>query len=239
MRADDPATADLAPLPDDRAAVDWAAWTRRIERLRRLDRCDAMLRAWALRLDTRCAQTAASFHLDGIPLDEQTIRAFCRRGGAARPVRTRLSLRLRNHVAILAVIRRMLDRQQPLEPGDVLRWYTSVSSGLCTTMPAEPKIDRIRSIVRRLNSPHLLLRPAVTEIAELHCEVLADELVPSFNGILARLLLAYQLGRCALPPVILAPQLDHWRRVTPARVALRLLEAVHRSLARAAQPVPG
>jgi hypothetical protein len=38
--------------------------------------------------------------------------------------------------------------------------------------------------------------------------MLADPLVPSFNGILARLLLRYHLGRCGLPAVVFDPQVD-------------------------------
>ncbi|HMO26104.1 MAG TPA: hypothetical protein PKB10_07525, partial [Tepidisphaeraceae bacterium] len=48
---------------------------------------------------------------------------------------------------------------------------------------------------------HRRLQPAVQEIVSMHVQALADELVPSFSGIIARLLLHYHLGRCGLPPI--------------------------------------
>jgi hypothetical protein len=39
-------------------------------------------------------------------------------------------------------------------------------------------------------------------------QLLSDPFVPSFNGILARLLLQCHIGRCGLPVVVLDPQTD-------------------------------
>jgi hypothetical protein len=60
--------------------------------------------------------------------------------------------------------------------------------------------------------------------------MLADPVVPSFNGILARLLLRYHLGRCGLPPVLFAPDLDGaGRLLDEPRLLARLLELIHQS----------
>ena len=60
--------------------------------------------------------------------------------------------------------------------------------------------DRLAALVERMNSPELRLQAGVQQVARLHAQLLADPLVPSFNGILARLLLRYHLGRCGLRP---------------------------------------
>ena len=61
--------------------------------------------------------------------------------------------------------------------------------------------------------------------------MLADPVVPSFNGILARLLLRYHLGRCGLPPVILVPEQDAGRLLDESHLLTRLLDLVHESYA--------
>jgi hypothetical protein len=60
-------------------------------------------------------------------------------------------------------------------------------------------------------------------------KLLADPLVPAFNGILARLLLRYHLGRCKLPAVVFDAEAD--RRVSGGGEGMvrRLVELLERS----------
>ena len=120
----------------------------------------------------------------------------------------------------------MLDKGTPLKGSDVVRWYTSVASGLSTTRLDDATAARLDGIVRQLNSPHLRLCPAVQDIARLHHEMLAEPIVPSFNGILARLLLRYHLGRCGLPPVLFVPGTDGDVMSDELRLLARLLERI-------------
>jgi hypothetical protein len=110
----------------------------------------------------------------------------------------------------------------------VIRWYVGVSAGLSTTGLDQPTAARVDDVVRRINSPQMRLQAALPEVASTHVRLLADPLVPSFNGILARLLLRYHLGRCNLPPVVFDPELDG-RPASPEALARRLVELLDRS----------
>jgi hypothetical protein len=201
--------AGAAPPPGD---IDWPAWSRNTERKRRLaarQEGSASPAAPApLPLGYFLAATDASFRLDGLDLPRRDVEAALARGWGARAFRPRQQQRVRNHVAILHRIERLLRRGESLKSAEVVRWYTSVACGLSTTQLDEPMTVRLDTVVRQVNSPHLRLCPAVQGIARLHRQMLADPVVPSFNGILARLLLRYHLGRCGLPPVIFVPESD-------------------------------
>jgi hypothetical protein len=147
-------------------------------------------------------QTVASFRLDGIDLSEPLLtEAFARR--VAHPqMRPAQAQRIRNHVAILHRIELSLAHGQPLKSPSVLGWYTSVGCGLCTTGPDDSALSRLELLVRRINSPHMRLDPAVREMCDLHARMLADPIFPGFNGIMARLLLRFHLGRCKLPAIL-------------------------------------
>lgn len=67
------------------------------------------------------------------------------------------------------------------------------------------------------------------ETANLYLELLRDPIVPSFNGILSRLLLGCQLGRCGFPPVLFDPSRDRARPGSPTALLPRLLEMVEES----------
>jgi len=116
-----------------------------------------------------------------------------------------------------------------LKAGGVVRWYTSVSCGLSTTSLDDATMGRIDAVARRINSPQLRLQPAVKEVARLHAQVLSDPIVPSFNGILARLLLRYHLGRCNLPPAIFAVDTQPVELSEEPSLLPRLLTAIDAS----------
>lgn len=223
-----PAIASAAVAGHAAAAVDWPHWLRLTERKRRLAaRCplDA-LRAFQARY--YLAATDASFRLEGMDLPPGDLAAALSRGGAARAFRSRQQQRARNHVAILRHLESLLRRGGTLKAPDVIRWYTSVACGLSTTRLDEPTAARLDGVVRQINSPHLGLRPAIQGITRLHRQMLADPVVPSFNGILARLLLRYHLGRCGLPPVVFVPELDGGTALLDEqRLLRRLLELIH------------
>jgi hypothetical protein len=150
--------------------------------------------------------TWVSFRLDGLDVDQEEVREAL---GTDRPVlRSRQSQRLRNHAAILHRIENDLHQRLPLTTDGVIRWYVAVSAGLSTTGLDQATTTRLEEVVRRINSPQLRLQPALQEVAATHSKLMADPLVPSFNGILARLLLRYHLGRCKLPAVVFEPTLD-------------------------------
>lgn len=197
----------LLPPPHLPVAMDWGRWLRNVERKRKL-LIRVGERGWVLPVSMLTRITLGSFALEGIDVTvddvADTIRRRSRRGG----VRSRTQQRVRNHVAIMLAIEQSLQRGESLKPAAVLRWYTMLSNGLCPSMPADAKLLRLEQFVRRINCPHRRLQPAVQEIVSMHMQALADELVPSFSGIVARLLLHYHLGRCGLPPIAFDPAID-------------------------------
>jgi hypothetical protein len=204
------------------AAVDVQAWSRSIDRLRaQHPRSD-----WSPDRDFLERATYGSFRLDGISLSPGDVHASLARDNKHRGFRSRIGHRLRNHAAILLSIERDLARRSPLKQSTVLRWYTGLSCGLSHTMPAEPKLERIESVVRRVNSPHMRLSAALADIVELQVELQQDALVPSFSGLLNRLLLHYQLGRCGLRPVTFDPDRDAGTFATNATGLGRLMELI-------------
>ena len=166
--------------------------------------------------------TFTSFSLEGLDVSQADIDAALTTGPLRRAFRARQFQRIRNHVAILRLLDRSLRRGDPLRPHTVLRWYTSVSCGLSTMQLTGAANDRLVDIVERMNSPELRLQAGIQQVARLHAQLLADPIVPSFNGILARLLLRYHLGRCGLPPVQFHPQTPV-QAMTNANVLLPLL----------------
>jgi hypothetical protein len=205
-----PAPAAIHPAApiDGQPRIDWPAWLRQIERKRRRLAAMNPRRPMPLPPSHFAAITCTSFQLDGIQIDDQQVAAAVSRGSAKNPMRSRSTQRIRNHLAILHRIASAVRSGQPLKTQTVLRWYTSISCGLSNAALDESSMNRFDAIVRRINSPQLRLQPAVAEIAHLHASLLIDPFVPSFNGILARLLLQYHLGRCGLPPILFDSQSD-------------------------------
>jgi hypothetical protein len=210
--------------------IDWPRWLRLVERKRRLTtRGNGQSYAHTLPDAILQLGTLASFRLEGIEVDDVTALAALHPGRERGHFRSRLAMRIRNHVAILHRMERGLYRGESLKTAAVVRWYTLIASGLSITSLDEPTMARLDQLVRRINSPHLRLQPAVQEIARLHAQSLADPLVPSFNGILVRLLLRYHLGRCGLPPVVFHADNDRALLTDEQTLLARLLELIDES----------
>ena len=220
--------------------IDWPQWLRNTERKRRQESRHSESAGGNGSTPSAAADvfwagyfadaTDSSFRLDGLLVPRGDLLAALAPGwtGKATCVR-RQQQRVRNHVAILRHLETRLRRNIPLKPDDVIRWYTSVACGLSTTRLDEPTTARLHAIVRQINSPHLRLAPAVQEIARLHHQLLADPVVPGFNGILARLILRYHLGRCGLPPVVFVPETDAALMPDEHRLLARLLELIDKT----------
>jgi hypothetical protein len=172
--------------------------------------------------------TWSSFRLEGIDVDEDEVREALSQTSAGHTLRSRQCQRLRNHAAILHHIETDLREGVPLSTDGVIRWYTAISAGLSTTSPSQAASGRLDDQVRRINSPQLRLSAAIPEIAGVYVSLLADPLVPSFNGILARLLLRCHLGRCNLPAVVFDPACDG-RAIGADAMAGRLIELLQAS----------
>jgi hypothetical protein len=173
--------------------------------------------------------TFVSFRLDGLRATEEAVAGALARGAAARACRSRSSQRVRNHVAALRQVEALLAQGQALQPGHVVRWYASIACGLSYGHIDGQTVSRIEQVCSTMNSPQLRLWPAVQEIGSLHVRLLADPFVPGFNGILARLLLRYHLGRCGLPPVLFDPEIDTPNLASEASLYPRLLDLILRS----------
>ena len=203
------------PRASSSIRIDWKGWFRSLERKRALlgrwleKKCDAETHQIHIASRSYLARVSqVSFELDGIRLDDRELLEAIADGAAHKPVRPRQAQRLRNHVAILRRIGRLPHGAQPLETVTVVRWYTSISCGLSNAFLGAAALNRLTHVVGQINSPHLNVRPALEEMAGLYAELLRDPIVPSFNGILSRLLLSCHLSRCGLPPVLFDPTRD-------------------------------
>lgn len=218
-----PAKHDLLRRGFGPDVIDWHRWLRVIERKRRLlIRSDASQFRYPGHWLTRITQS--SFILEGIALQPHDVVDAVSTPSRKRGVRSPTAQRIRNHVAILRAIERALRRGHSLKLPDVLRWYTMLGNGLSTTMPSGQKLARLDQVIRRINFPNLRLQPAITEIAQVHVESLADALVPSFHGIVARLMLHFHLGRCGLCGVAFDPPNDGPHLLNETWLMARLLE---------------
>jgi hypothetical protein len=217
------------PTNGNGGGVEWGSWLRNLERKRRL-----MVRAEPARPaplpDAYFAlATYASFRLDGIDITEREVIASLSAGHQRQSLRSRAAQRIRNHVSILHHIESSIRLGESLKAPIVMRWYATIGSGLVTAALSDAVIDRLDQVVRRINSPELRLQAALIDIARLHVQLLADPLVPSFNGILARLLLRYHLGRVGLPPVVFDPEADAPALLDETMLLRRLLDLIDAS----------
>jgi hypothetical protein len=217
--------------PDGAVHIDWPPWLRNIERKRRRLATLNSRRPMALPPAHFAAATCASFQLDGIGIDAQQVAAAIAHGSAGRNFRSRSAQRIRNHLALQRRIESAVRTGQALKTQTVIRWYTSISCGLSSAALDESRMTRLETTLRRINSPQLRLQPAITEIAHLYAGLLIDPFVPSFNGILARLMLQYHLGRCGLPPIVFDPQTDADLANDEPRLLARILERIDASYA--------
>jgi hypothetical protein len=225
----------LLPRPAS-VEIDWPKWLRGIERKRRGLRRG---RAVALPAAFNREITLGSFRLEGLEVTDADLDdAQAPAGG--KGVRSRQRQRLRNHLAILLSVERAAFGKSALKMSDVIRWYTLISSGLSTAGLSVQTALRVESIVRRINSPQMRLQPALQEITKLHCDLLAEPLFPSFNGILTRVLLQVHLSHCGLPPVRFVPQTDALRLSDANLLLPRLLEMIDETFDRLAiEPISG
>jgi len=210
--------------------IDWPRWLRVIQRKRRMaakpDAPHDTRRITPPPADYFAIATLRSFQLEGIPLNQSEFTHAMARGWGTNALRSRTDQRVRNHVAILRRIESSLRAGATLTSQTVLRWYTSISCGLSLAALDETTMARLENVVRRINSPQFRLQPAITEIAQIHAQLNSDPLVPSFNGILARLLLQYHLGRCGLPRVLFDTTADSTLLKDEPRLLKRILEMV-------------
>jgi len=206
--------------------IDWPRWLRLIQRKRRLAARPETPHAPELGAEYFAAATLSSFQLDGIEVNPSEVTAAMTQGWSERVFRSRTSQRIRNHVAILRRIESSLRAGAAITSQTVVRWYTSISCGLSLASLEETNMVRLDNVVRRMNSPQFRLQPAITEIAHVHVQLNADPPVPSFNGILNRLLLEYHLGRCGLPRVTFNPAVDSSLLKDEPRLLRRILELV-------------
>jgi hypothetical protein len=218
---------------DGRAArpsgLDWPAWLALIERKRRLLARNQLLNPLPIPPQYFILATYSSFRLDGIDLTEKQVLDACSRAAPGRKLRSRAAQRLRNHSAILHHIENDLRLGQPIKPAAVVRWYTSISSGLSTNALGIEIMTRLEQVARRINAPQLRLQAALQEIVHTHTVLLSDPLFPSFNGILSRLLLRYHLGRCGLPFVVFNPSVRISNVSSEASLTLQVLTAIDES----------
>jgi hypothetical protein len=209
--------------------LDWPAWLAVIERKRRLLQRRQSIVASPVPGDYFLDATCSNFALDGITIARAEVIAALGHNAGQRKLRARAAQRIRNHIAILHSIEAALRLIAPLKSSAVIRWYTSISSGLSMTALSDERMIRLDHIIRRINSPQLRLQPALQDIVRTHGELLADPLFPSFNGILSRLLLRYHLGRCALPFALLDGGATHAGHPHEVRLTLQLLNGIDRS----------
>jgi hypothetical protein len=206
--------------------IDWPRWVRMIQRKRRVaGRANSAAPANPP-IEYFAINTLSSFQLEGIRLDHDEVAAAISQGWSSRGFRSRTAQRIRNHVAILRKIELSLRAGATLTSQTVLRWYTSISCGLSLAALDESAMARLENMVRRINCPRFRLQPALTEIAHVHVQLNDDPLVPSFNGILTRLLLQYHLGRSGFPRVMFNPVVDSALLRDEPRLLKRILEMV-------------
>ena len=202
--------------------IDWDKWTRHIEsRRRRVGKTHPFAGLFSTR-NFLATATYGSFRLEGLEVSETQVTSALATGTARRSFRSRQAQRLRNHVLALREIDARVIAAEPLSPGTFVRWYTSISCGLCPGDLSDAARDRLSEYIHRINFPELRLSGAIQKIAYIHRALLVDPLVPSFNGILSRLLLRFHLGRCGLPPVLFRPETPT-AALTSERLLLPLL----------------
>lgn len=208
-----------------RSASDPASVLRRIQRKKSiLDRAGAF-HVRQLPDDYYARVTFASFRLEGIDLSDQDVWEALAHQRQRPVLRSRLGQRLRTHAAILHHIERNLRKELSLETGGVVRWYTAISSGLSTTSLSQTSLATLEELVRRINATPPRVQVALREIVTSHTRLVADPLVPGFNGILARLLLRFHLGRWGFPAILFDSFLDG-QRLSSDSLARRLMQLV-------------
>jgi len=175
--------------------------------------------------------THVSFELEGIVLPPGSVRAgLCGKSGRVQ-MRPRMVQRIRSHGAVLLQIERMIKSRRSTNVLGLVGWYTTFSAGLCSAGLDEQSMRALSDVVHRINTPPHRVQAVIDEAARLHVQLLREPAVPSFPGILARLVLHAQLGRCGLPPVIFDPAVDRAAFEKPAELAARITKLIERAYA--------
>jgi len=175
--------------------------------------------------------THVSFELEGIVLPPGSVRAgLCGKSGRVQ-MRPRIAHRIRSHCAVLLQIERMIKSRRSTNVSALVGWYTTFSAGLCSAGLDDRSMRALSDVVHRINAPPHRVQAAIDEAARLHVELLREPAVPSFPGILARLVLHAQLGRCGLPPVTFDPAVDRVAFEKPAELAARISKLIERAYA--------
>lgn len=167
--------------------------------------------------------TLVSFRLERMRIGEAEVVECLLKGGVRGDLRSRQAQMVRNHVAILRHIELCLARASSVEPSVVLGWYASLCGGLAATGLDALGMRRLDLVCRQINSPPMRLHAAIADVSSLYSRLLQDPLVHSFNGIFARLLLRYHLGRCGLPQVVFDDETDFDLRRDERRLYRRLV----------------
>lgn len=197
---------------------------RRIEHQRRL--FNRFLKHPRLPPDLFVRLTCSSFAMEHLSIREPDVTAAMGPDANRRLFRPPQTLRIRNHVAILRHVERLIRHGDGLKAATVVRWYTLISCGLSAGPIEDARMLRIDRCLRRINSPQLRLQQALAEVTAVHVALLADPIFPGFNGILCRLLLQYHLARCHLPPVAFDPAVDRELVRSERSLLPRIIELV-------------
>lgn len=191
-----------------RPTRDRAITLRSIEQARgRLPRRD-----WSLPRPFLVDATSASFRIDGIPVTVEQVTRALGHQQAVRAFRSPLSNRLRAHAAILRCIERIVAADKPLRATHLYRWYAGLSAGLSAGAGIGDDAGRASEVVARANLPTSRLSTALADVLQLYDDIMSRPIVPSYNGIIARLVLNLHLGRCGLLPVIVEPGEESFAR---------------------------
>jgi hypothetical protein len=200
---------------------------RQIEHQRRL--FNRFLKHVRLPPDLFVRLTRSSFEMESLAVREDDVVSAMDSDAGRRMFRPPQMLRIRNHVAILRHVEKLIRHGDELKPATVVRWYTLISCGLSAGPIDEARMLRIERCLRRINSPQLRLQQALAEVTAVHAALVTDPVFPGFNGILSRLLLQYHLARCQLPPIAFDPAADRERVRSERTLLPRIVELVGES----------
>jgi len=209
--------------------TEWPRFLRSLERKRQLLIRGNPQRPHSLPASYFVEATYSSFRQEGIDLHPTEVSSALVHGKNHHALRSRIAQRIRNHAAILHTIENSIRLGESLKMSDVTRWYTSLGTGLINTSLPDGTMNRLDMVVRRISAPQLRLQQALSDIARLYVQLQIDPLFPSFNGMIARFILRYHLGKSGLPPVVLNPETDPPRALDEAMFLSRMLHLLEQS----------
>ena len=212
-------------------SINWDKAKNRCEAYRRklddLDPFQSVLTSHCFLADA----TRSSFGLDGMEISANDAIVALDSLSAHKTIRSRMMQRIRNHVAALRTVDARVHHKQQLTTANFMRWYISFGCGLCPSTPDPSGIARIEHQIQQIISPELRFKAAIQQIVKLQITRTVDPLVPSFNGILSRLLLRYHIGRCGLPPIVFPEGTTEKMLTSERKLTNLILECVDSSYA--------